>query len=219
MTQNEKQLIISSYTGDAYWMKQKRCLRIKFGNYVKNYLEYKHSLVTTLQKSKIWGSVNRKNILYEFTVGKSPILNELKEENFWTIEKQLGPINELGLALLIFDDGSFHKTLNYYNLYIGKYYSKNFAEQFNSLLNDKFILHGARHKQKGAKGHFIQYKVYDTPKIATILNKFNEHDYIYKIPSSETIAKYASRYKDIPKDLGGKRAYDIVRSLGKLKED
>jgi len=219
MTKKEKQLIISSYTGDSYWMRQKRVLRIKFGGYVKNYLEYKHSLITTIQKSNLWGSVNRKNILYEFTLGKSDTLNKLKESSFWEVERALGPIDQLGFALLIFDNGSFHKTLNYYNLYIGKEYSKRFATQFENLLNTKFGLHSTYHKQKGAKGYFLQFKVYDTPTIANILNKFNNHDYKYKIPSSETIAKYASRYKDIPKDLRGRRAYDIVRSLEKSKEN
>jgi hypothetical protein len=218
MTNQEKQLIISSYLGDAYWMKQKRVLRIKFGGYVKNYLEYKQSLISTLQHSKLWGSVNKKSILYEFTVGKNKILDSLKEENFWTVEKKLGGLNELGFALLMFDDGTYHRKNNYYCLSIGKVYSYNFANNFTNYINKKFNLRGTRHKTIGCKGYFIQFKVHNTPTIANILNKFSNHDYKYKIPPPETIVKIASRYKDIPKDLEGRRAYNIVRSLQKCKE-
>lgn len=218
MTKQEQQVIISSYLGDAYWMRQKRTLRIKFGGYVKNYLEYKQSLITTLQHSKLWGSVNKKSILYEFTVGKNEILNALKEADFWKVEKTLGGLTELGFALLMFDDGTFHRQLKYYSLSIGQVYSLKFADNFVSFINKKFELHGTRHKTIGCRGYFIQFKVHDTPMIAKILKKYDDHDYIYKIPPSETIVKIASRYKDMPKDLEGRRAYDIVRSLGKPKE-
>ncbi len=218
MTKEEKQLIISSYLGDAHWMRQKRALRIKFGGYVKNYLEYKQSLITTLQHSKLWGSVNRKNILYEFTVGKNQILNTLKEATFWKVEEVLGGLTDLGFALLIFDDGTFHQQLEYYCLSIGQVYTLKFADKFVFFINKKFKVHGTRHKTIGCRGYFIQFKVCDTPIIAEILKKYSDHDYVYKIPPSETIVKIASRYKDMPKDLEGRRAYDIVRSLGKLKE-
>jgi hypothetical protein len=218
MTEIEKQIVLSSYLGDCYWMRQKRTLRIKFGGYVKSYLEYKWALITTMQKSKIWGSQNKKNILYEFTVGKSKELDKLKLLNFWKICKEIGDLSELGLALLIFDNGSFHKTLLYYELCVGKYYEKSFANRFCEYLNIHFNINGTVHKTRGARGYIIQFKVYDTPIIAQILKKFSNHTYSYKIPSPETIAKIASRYKDMPKDLEGRRAYDIVRSLGKLKE-
>ena len=218
MTKEEQQLIISSYLGDSQWIRQKRKLRIKFGGYCKSYIEYKHSLITTMHKSKIWGSVNRKNILYEFTVGGSNLLDNLKESSFWEVEQKLDGISDLGLALLIFDDGTFHKSLNYYVLCIGKEYSYKFAKNFEEFINNKFSLHSTRHKHPQSRGYNLQFKTCDTSKIATILTQYSNHDYTYKIPPPETIAKYASRYKDIPKDLGGKKAYDIVRSSRKLEE-
>jgi len=218
MTKEEQQVIISSYLGDSQWMRQKRKLRIKFGGYCKSYIEYKHSLITTMQKSKIWGSVNRKNILYEFTVGSSSFLDSLKESSFWEVEEKLDGINDLGLALLIFDDGTLNKNSNYYVLCIGKEYSCKFAQGFEKFINNKFSLHATKHKHPQCRGYNLQFKTCDTPKIANILTQYNNHDYKYKIPPSETIAKYASRYKDIPKDLGGRKAYDIVRSSRKLEE-
>ena len=206
MTDIEKQLIHSSYLGDAYWMRQKIKLRIKFGGYVKNYIEWKHSLITTLQKSKVWGSVNRKNILYEFTTGNSSELDALKEASYTDIKSILGELDELGFAIIMFDNGTFDRNHNYYYLCIVKYYSKKFANNLNNALNKKFELNGSLRKAPKVTNYNIQYKVKDTPIIASMLLKYSSHDYSYKIPSSETIAKLASRYKVVSKDLGSRNS-------------
>lgn len=219
MTQQEIQLILSSNIGDAYWMKQKKTLRIKFGSYTKSYLQFKHNLITTIQKSKIWKSKNYKKFLYEFTIGKDSVLNSLKESTFFDLIKRLGDLDELGFALLVFDNGTFTTNRQQYNLSIGRQYSKKLAINFSKYIKTKFRLSPTICKNFQSRGYYLYFPTYDTPKIAKMLIASNCKAYQYKIAPPETISKTESRYKDIPNNLRGHRAYDIVRTVKKLTEN
>ena len=199
MNNAEKQLVISSYIGDCYWMRQKTVLRLKFGGYNKEYLNYKRALISTCQKSKLWASKNRDNILYEFTMGKSALLNKIKEYSFWEVLQELGDMHDLGFALQLYDNGSFHKTHKYYVLSIGKEYGEKFAKRYSNYLFNRFNIKGAYRKMVGCRGYFIQFAKMSTPKIAKILKKFPIKSYSYKIPSSETISDIESRVQEYSK--------------------
>ncbi len=204
MTDNDKQIIINSYLGDAHWMEKKRTVTARFNGRNKEYLKFKRNFIDNLHHSKIWTSINRGIPLYTFTIYKNEFLTSLKGKSLFEVFKIIGDMDYLGFSLWIYDDGTLTKDKHNYVVSIKKRAVKNkkTAEKFIEYINKIFKLNGS---MRFYKGYFrCEFKVKDTPIIVAILNQFStKHEYKYKIPSSETIAKIASRYEDVSKRLTG----------------
>lgn len=81
----------------------------------KEYIEYKHRLLGNLSFN-ILEEVNRgfkQNTIYRFSTHTSEDITKIRN---MSLQEALNLMDELGLALWFYDDGSLHKTKLFYNL-------------------------------------------------------------------------------------------------------
>lgn len=116
-------------------------------------------------------------------------------------ETWVSRLDECGLALWFFDDGSLHQKKKFYNLYTNSF-SVEQVNNFIGLLQEKFGLAGKLRFDRKKDGRCFPYIYFGTESaklISKILMKYSGHELDYKIiPSSTTIPK-GSRAQEGPK--------------------
>ena len=82
----------------------------------RDYIEFKKLLLGNLSFniSKVENNGYKKGILYTLSTKRLPIITTIKN---YTLDKILQEIDELGLAIWFYDDGSLHKNKLYAKLY------------------------------------------------------------------------------------------------------
>lgn len=226
-TLEEEQLIISGILGDGCVYKAKDCLNmsIKFECIYKEYLNFKQSLITSLKNTEIKERINngyKNNKIYSLYLGVNPLIDFYFK---LSLEEKLNKLNELGLALWIYDDGSLHKEKLFYNLC-----THSFTKEDNLIiidfLNKKFNIKASLRTENKKDGRVFYYisinKFSGSDKINTILNKYKIECFSYKLWSSQTSQEWRTledQWKRGPLDTNFKSYYlknkskeDIVES-------
>lgn len=171
----------------------------------KEIVEFKINLLEDLaSNSGIRENINlgfKRNIIYTGNSKTSPLITELYNENW---KNSLEKLDELGLALWFYDDGSLHKNKLFYNLNTQKY-SKEDNEYIAKYLYKKWNIKAIptiERKKDGREFWYLRIRKFEGAFIISeILNKYYLNCYSYKIISSETIQKWSKLQEEL-KSMG-----------------
>ena len=147
--------------------------------------------------------VNRYEIDYINSVDQgAELVRKMNKKNFalmpdvfhMNIEDALNLLDDLGIALWLYDDGSLHKTKLFYNLN-----TQGFSEEVNKELFVPFFLKFGikakptiERKKDGREFWYLRVGKYDGAyEISELLNKYKVNCFDYKVWSSETIQNWS----------------------------
>lgn len=169
----------------------------------REYIEFKKRLLGPLFKNISYKEHNGFCQTPIWTM-RSCSLKELKNIKDLPLSKILEQLNELGIALWFYDDGSLHKTKDFYNLNTQKF-SKEVQEQIIIPFFHKFEIYPVltiERKKDGREFWYLRIGVRNgADKVNAILQKYPLDCFSYKRWSSETILK-RSRAQESSKSKG-----------------
>lgn len=196
LSNEQLQVLLTGKFGDGNLKTPKSCT--DNSSYSANciyeeYLDFKIKLLGDLFCKKHFYETNgyKKTPIYQFYTHVHPDITKIKN---MSIEEGLNLMNELGLAMWLYDDGSLHKSDLFYNIN-----TQAFSEEVNREL---FVPFFARYdilakptierKKDGREFWYLRVGKYDgANKISEILNKYPVTCYQYKVWSSETIQNWS----------------------------
>lgn len=159
----------------------------------EEYIDYKIKLLGNLVSNKSFIDKNGYNQtpIYRFYTHVNPDITKIKN---MSIEEALTLMDDLGLALWFYDDGSLHKNKLFYNLNTQAYSEEVNRELFVPFLK-KFNINAVptvERKKDGREFWYLRVGKYDGAyEISQILNKYPINCYNYKVWSSETIQNWS----------------------------
>jgi len=120
LTNNQKQVILSGILGDGSLLENGRII---FKSVEKEYLEYKKDLLGDLSNEvkKVPNNGFKRGFIY---ILAAKATDYGKEVFNYTLEKLVEELDDLGIAMWVYDDGSLHKDKNYYNICTHSYTEK-----------------------------------------------------------------------------------------------
>lgn len=195
LTNNQLQILLSGYFGDGHITITENNKGIFTTNSVcREYIEFKKDLLENLIIGSIREKVNlgfKRNTIYEIGSIRSDNIRVIYN---LSIEKKLELLDDLGLALWFYDDGSLHKNYYFYNL---NTHSFDEYTHYNILvpyfeskgLHPKVL----RDKKKDGREFCYLYfgKHFGAFEITQLLEKYPFDCFKYKLWSSETIQKWS----------------------------
>ncbi len=200
LSNEQKQLFLTARLGDGclYYTKSKNCIYSTNCKY-KEYIDYKSKLLGNLYSYNRYIAHNgfSQTPIYEMASKSCKSLIYFKEMSLAEI---LNNLNDLGIALWFYDDGSLHKTKLFYNLNTQKF-SKEENEQIAQYFKDKWniiAIPTIERKKDGREFWYLRIRKYEGAfTISQILKKYYVSCYDYKIISSETIQKWSKLQEEL----------------------
>ena len=159
----------------------------------REYLEYKQKLLGSMSKDITYLEENGycKTPIYNLRSCSSNVLKYIKE---LPLEEVLNMLDDLGIALWIYDDGSLHKSNLFYNINT-QALSKEFQEEHLIPFFNKWNIFPklqVENKKDGKQYWYLRVPKYEgAAEISKILDKYPINCYSYKRWSSETIQKWS----------------------------
>lgn len=196
LSNEQLQVLLTGKFGDGCLTTPKTCVdnSMYSSNCIhEEYIDFKMKLLGNLAASKscILQNGYTKKPIWQFHTHVSPEITKIKNMN---IEDTLNLIDELGLALWFYDDGSLHKTKLFYNLNTQAYSEEVNRDLFTPFLA-KFGITAVptiERKKDGREFWYLRIGRYDGAyEISSILNKYPVECYRYKVWSSETIQNWS----------------------------
>lgn len=199
-TREQLQVFLTAHLGDG-------CIHTSNSNstyYITNciheeYIDFKKTLLGNMFKKKklipengyantpIWGMRSK----------SSKDLNILKEMD---ISEVVNHLDELGIALWFYDDGSLHRVKGFYNLNTHKF-PKEIQEEVFIPFFHKFGIYPTLRTERKKDGRLFYYlsinKYNGADKISEILSKYPIDCYSCKVWSSETIQKWSKLQEEL----------------------
>ena len=196
LSNEQLQVLLTGKFGDGCLTTPKTCVdnSMYSSNCIyEEYVDFKMKLLGDLAASKSRISQNgfAKKPIWQFCTHVNPEITKIKNMN---IEDTLNLMDELGLALWFYDDGSLHKTKLFYNLN-----TQAFSEEVNRDLFTPFLakfgitaIPTIERKKDGREFWYLRVGRYDGAyEVSSILNKYPVECYRYKVWSSETIQNWS----------------------------
>lgn len=184
----------------------------------KEYLEYKKELLGDLAFNIYNVDKNgfaQKPIFY-LTTHKDERITKLKNLD---LESSINFMDDLGLALWFYDDGSLHKEKLFYNLNTQAFSKEINGDLFIPFLK-KFNIKAKVLPERKKDGRIFYYltigKFNGAYEISTILNKYFVNCFNYKIWSSETIQRWSKlqvELKSTGKDISNRTKSALLRKI------
>lgn len=196
----QKQLFLTSCLGDGHIALNS----INNGLYStccihEDYIDFKKAILDNLFGSK--GFIKENGFCKKpiFTL-YSKTLKEISYYKSLSLQDRLNLLDELGIALWFYDDGSLHKTKLFYNLNTQKFskeenllIAKYFKEKWNII-----AIPTIERKKDGKEFWYLRIRKYEGAfEIAKILQKYPISSYNYKIICSETIQKWSKLQEEL----------------------
>ena len=159
----------------------------------EEYIDFKAKLLGDKFKKK---SITEKNGFCQTPIYnmRSCSLDILKSIKAMPIQEVVNHLDDLGIALWFYDDGSLHKTKLFYNLNT-QAFSKEIQEEIFIPFFNKRGIYPTLRTEKKADGRIFYYlsinKFSGAAIISQILSKYPINCYSYKRWSSETIQKWS----------------------------
>ena len=216
LSNEQLQVFISGRLGDG-------CISTTNSNstyYVTNckfeeYLKFKKSLLGNMSKDITCQDKNGfcKTPIYRLRSCSDDVLKYIKD---LPLEEILPMLDDLGIALWFYDDGSLHKTNYFYNLNT-QALSKEFQETYLIPFFNKRGIYPklqVENKKDGRQFWYLRITKYEgAAEISKILEKYPLECYSYKRWSSETIQKWSKLQEEL-KSQGKKPSDFCAYSLG-----
>ena len=204
LSESQKQVIISGIFGDGSIVTTNsnstyfttNCKYLEYLNYKKELLGELFSSLSQVKKNgfcktPIW-------------ILRSKSSNKLLELKTLPINDLLDNLNNLGIALWFYDDGSLHKKSLFYNLNTHSFPREIQEQYFIPFFNKKGIFPKLQ-REKKKDGRTFWYlrigKFSGADIVTTLLSKYPIPCYSYKRWSSETIQKW-SKFQEELKSTG-----------------
>lgn len=196
LSNEQLQVILTGKFGDGSISTPKTCIdnSIYSTNCIyEEYIDYKAKLLGDLVSNKTYQEKNgyKQTPIYRIYTHVNPDITKIKN---MSIEEALNLMDNLGLAMWFYDDGSLHKTKLFYNLNTQAYSEEVNRELFVPFL-EKFNIKAIptiERKRDGREFWYLRIGKYDGAyEISQILNKYKVNCYNYKIWSSETIQNWS----------------------------
>ncbi|HMT01749.1 MAG TPA: hypothetical protein PKD00_00325 [Burkholderiales bacterium] len=234
LNEDTKQLLLTAKLGDGHLTipKNSNSNSCYYTNCIyKEYLEHKKSILRDLSFDITYVEKNGYAGKPIFCLSSKKHVEITKIKNM-SLEDTLSSLNDYGIALWFYDDGSLHKDKLFYNLNTHSF-SKEIQENLFIPFFNKYNIFPKVTKEIKKNGNIYYYlrisKFEGAYEISEILNKYKINCYSYKVWSSETSQKWRklqvqlkSMTIDISNSKKGKlleldSVEDIVRSLEKFK--
>lgn len=196
LSNEQLQVIVSGKFGDGCISTPKTCIdgsMYRTNCIYEEYIDFKSKLLGDLVSNKNFTLKNgfSQTPIYSLYTHVSSDITTIKNMD---IESSLNLLNDLGIALWIYDDGSLHKTKLFYNIN-----TQQFSEEINRDLFVPFFKNYGinakptiERKKDGREFWYLRVGKYDGAyEISQILNKYNVNCFNYKIWSSETIQNWS----------------------------
>ena len=190
------QVLLTGYFGDGHITKTERQNRsFVSSSIVKENLIVKKLLLGDLVKSPIKSYDNSKgygkNSIYRLQSISSPLITEFDKI---PLEEKFNMMTELGLALMIYDDGSLHKKNHFYNICTHSHSYEFQRDVIIPKLNTFGIFPKLQieRKKDGREFWYLRVGRHDGAfEISKILSKYPVEGMEYKMWSSETILNWS----------------------------
>lgn len=194
LTNNQLQVILSGILGDGFLTKLKN-KNSYFSTCCKyeEYINYKMNLLSDLFINKTYKEENGycKTPIY---VLRSKSDERLTKINNISLKEITNYIDELGIALWIYDDGSLHKNKLFYNINTHSF-TKEEQEKYLIPLLNKYNIYPKLTKEVKKDGRTFYYlrisKYEGAYEVNKILQNYPIDCYKYKLWSSETILNWS----------------------------
>lgn len=194
LSNNQIQVIVSGIFGDGHISMSTSGKSLYSTNCIyEEYIDFKANLLEgLLNKKKSYLNMGYKErIIYEINTSVDQRISNL---HALSIEEKLSLLDDLGLAMWFYDDGSLHKKNLFFNLN-----THSFSEEIQrNLFIPFFEERGMKPKifyDKKKDGRIFPYlyfgKHFGAHEIMQILSKFPIECYKYKLWSPETIQKWS----------------------------
>lgn len=194
LNENQLQVILSGLLGDGSisTTNSNSTLFITNCKYEK-YIDFKISLLGDMFKNKRRLEHNGFCSTPIFIM-RTKSSKELEQIKAMSIQDVLDNLNELGIALWFYDDGSLHKNNLFYNLNTHAF-SKDIQEKYFIPFFNKLGIYPSLQIERKKDGRTFWYlrigKFSGADKVSAILEKYPLECYSYKRWSSETIQKWS----------------------------
>lgn len=181
----------------------------------EEYIDFKSKLLGNMFKAKSYNESNGycKTPIYTMRSCSDNILKTIKD---LPIEDVLENLNDLGIALWFYDDGSLHKKNYFYNLNTQSFSKEVQEELFLPFFNNLNIFPKLQveNKKDGRQFWYLRITKYEgAAEVSKILEKYPLSCYDYKRWSSETIQKWSKLQEELKRQ--GKTPSDYCAySLG-----
>lgn len=184
----------------------------------EEYIDFKSKLLGNMFKAKKYQAENgyNKSPIYNMRSCSSNTLKTIKNLSLYDVVNNL---DDLGVALWFYDDGSLHKTDLNYNLNTQKFTYEEHRDIFIPFFNKLGIYPKIRTDNRANRNLFYYLginKYQGANIISDILNKYPINCYSYKRWSPETIQKWSKmqeHLKSIDKQLTSQELGCLWRSL------
>jgi hypothetical protein len=193
-TREQQQVFLTSQLGDGYiGISNSNSVYYTTNCKYEEYIDYKISLLGEMFKRKFHQKENgyNKTPIWIMRSKSNKYLQCIKDMSIIDIVNNL---DELGIALWFYDDGSLHKEKLFYNLNTHKFTKEIQEKMFISFFH-KFNIYPVLRIDKKKDGRTFYYlsigKYNGAYEISKILQKYYVDCYSYKIWSSETIQKWS----------------------------
>lgn len=196
LSNEQLQVILTGKFGDGCLSTPKTCVDNSLYSSScihEEYVDFKLSLLGNIAGKKNFVAVNgySQKPIWQFYSQVHPDITTIKN---MSIEEAINLVDDLGIALWFYDDGSLHKTKLFYNLN-----TQAFSEEVNRDILVPFLAKFGitakptiERKKDGRKYWYLRIGRYDGAyEISEILNKYKINCFNYKIWSSETIQNWS----------------------------
>lgn len=165
----------------------------------EEYINYKMSLLGEMFKKKIYKEKNgyASTPIYIMRSKSNKNLVAIKNKS---IEEIVNDLDELGIALWFYDDGSLHQRKHFYNLNTHKFTKEVQEKVFIPFFNKYNIYPKLRTERKkdGRIFYYLSIGKYDGAyEITKILSKYYVDCYSYKMWGSETIQRWSKLQEEL----------------------
>lgn len=196
LTGNQIQLLLTGTFGDG------SIVKTSSGNYYyqtngikKDYIEFKKSLMGDLETGIVKESINcgfKKAPIYSV---HSKYDRRITDLHLQDVKTKLNLLDELGMALWLYDDGSLHYINHFYNLNTQSFSQEVQEDLFIPFLRERFNIIAKCTKETKKDGRVFHYlrisRHAGAYEINKILQKYPVEGFRYKMWSSETIQKWS----------------------------
>lgn len=168
----------------------------------EEYIKFKMSLLGNLI-SKTTPSVYKNkgftdNLIYRCYSKSSPLITHIAK---MSIEESLDKLDDLGVALWLFDDSSLHKTKLFYNINTHKYSKEVHMELLVPFFKKRYDIIAKptlEHKKDGREFWYLRIGKWDGSAILSqLMSKYHINCYNYKLWNSETIQKWSKLQEEL----------------------
>lgn len=200
LTEEQIQVLLTGKFGDGCFVQTPNQVYYGACCIHEEYIKFKAHLLGDLT-SKITVIENngyKKRPIYRLFTSADPRVCLIADES---LEDSLNRMNDLGLALWIYDDGSKHKDKDFYQINTQKYSKDVLESMFVPFLKTKFNITAiptVERKKDGREFWYLRVSKYcGADIINSTLQKYPVECFKYKMWGSETIQKWSKLQEEL----------------------